>query len=321
MTKTCEAKRLLIKFSSRNNVKIFSDGDIDGVFGTGLLLLGLNINDIEIPLKNIRFPHPLSFRKLKINNSILIELPITKGLKYVGENILVDHHKDFSEVTLYKDYEKVVQVKMDLTPSICRTIFNIFKNEFKILPQSILNIIKSIDNIDQGILLNRLDKKVFYAFQLHVQRNIDRKIIVKWIVNYEWDKINNFIEGEREKYELIEKIVKDKINSSQKMFKDIVYFTYNPKKILERVAMREAMFRLEEKYKIVISIGLKNNMAFKASIGTRNPEIDLNKIYDDLRNIDGITAGGRRNIGGVQFNPIELREVLEIFRKIFKKIL
>ena len=85
--------------------------------------------------------------------------------------------------------------------------------------------------------------------------------------------------------------------------------------------MREAMFRLEEKYKIVISIGLKNNMAFKASIGTRDSEIDLNKIYDDLRNIDGITAGGRRNIGGVQFNSIRLREALEIFRKIFKKLL
>ncbi|HDJ89863.1 MAG TPA: hypothetical protein ENG40_04140, partial [Thermoprotei archaeon] len=108
-----EAKKLLINFSKQNNIRIFSDGDIDGVFGTGLLLLGLYRSNVEIPLRNIRFPHPLSFRKLKIYNSILIELPITKGLKYFGENVLIDHHKDFSEVTLYRDFEKVIQVKMD----------------------------------------------------------------------------------------------------------------------------------------------------------------------------------------------------------------
>jgi len=95
-----EIIHLLENFARKYGGTITSDSDLDGIFATGLLARYLRKIGIDV---KYYYPKPNELRGLIADGHILIELPLTKGLIYRGENILIDHHNGPTRIELFRD--------------------------------------------------------------------------------------------------------------------------------------------------------------------------------------------------------------------------
>jgi len=310
-----EGKKILFQFvEDHPEYIILSDPDLDGVFTAAILARVLNAE-----ISRIQYPKPSEISSLKVMKSILIELPITKGLTYVGRNVLIDHHESPPSIALYNGVTKINEVLFDSGfKSVSRLIYHVFEEDVKI-DENGLRLLDAIDQIDSGNIESEIADSLNKAFLLNSMKEKVREELTLTIYRMDWNSIFNWVNRELSKWSVVEDTI-EKMKESVKTIGDITYFTYDVTDQLESAARRILMLRLEENIGgIVLCIGLRRGKPVSATIATRS-NLNLNKVYENLRKNEGVRAGGRENVGGIQFKTeLTLEDALRLIQDAVEK--
>ncbi len=309
-----DSRDLILNFAKDHGVNIVSDGDLDGIFAAGLLLRGLNLCGVEAGLDSVSFPHPRNLIGMRVEGSFLIELPPSKGLEYSGWNLLVDHHGGVSGLLLYRDGKVENHLMMD-GASVAEIVVKALRLE---LSSEALLLVDAVGKIDQAIYDSKLIEDLHKAYRLEISNPDMRVRVAGWVYKGEWRRIIEWATETGGKWSLVEEREKHLYNNRVSLCSGIVYFTYDGYDPLDQAAMRGAMFKLEEEYKVVIAVRIEDGKPVSASIGTKQ-DIDLQPLFSKLAAC-GLSAGGRGNIGGVQVSGLSLGNFLELVRKALLEI-
>ncbi len=295
----------------RGPTKICSDGDMDAIFASAFLIKGL---DLVGDLRDIlRFPRPDRLSGYVVRDSFAVELPLSKGVVYRGQVVLIDHHPEPARVEVYENDCLVDRCVVDNVRSVASAVYIILRDSLD-LPQIALNILRSIDNIDNAVYETELDRWLHKAFFINKMNDEFRYLLVKYIINDEWCKIVEWARKQASIYDQeVPRTVEKLVGRVKELKLGVVYFTYNAEDKYESAALTPAMIKLEDRFNIVIAIGIRNNKAVSARIATKR-DIDLIPIFNRLRE-KGINAGGRKNVGGARFKGIPLDSAIEQLRK------
>jgi len=298
---------LLQTFVKGRAVKIVSDGDLDGIFATGFLIryfrnIGLEVEYI--------YPKPERINGMIVQDCILVELSLTRGIIYKGENLLFDHHNGPTRVELFKENKVVKSIVFPNCKSIAQLVHDVLRIKVN------KELLEAINDIDNGIYEKEVAEKLHRAYLLNISSVDMRKFLTESVANQKWKEILEWAEKESRKWRKhVEPKIRDMFERTYVIVPGVAVFTYFEQNDIEKAARTEAMLKLEDKYDIVVSIGLDDqNRAVSARIATRKP-IDLSTVYKQLRKL-GYTAGGRKNVGGVQFNYKNLKDILRELEKI-----
>ncbi|MGQ9479163.1 MAG: hypothetical protein ACUVQ0_03955 [Thermoproteota archaeon] len=310
-----EGRRLLFRFvEDHPEYLIMSDPDLDGVFAASLTAKAL-----ETDVSRINYPKPSEIDSLRVSKSILIELPLSKGLTYTGSNILMDHHGSNPFVALYNGLEETRKILFNSgLRSVSRLVAEIFGGMIE-LEENGFQILEAIDQIDSGEIESELADKMNKAFLLNSMKEGVRKELTIAIYEMDWGRVLNWAYKESSKWNRVEEKI-ETLSKTVSRFSGIAYFTYNVADQVEAAARRILMLRLGKEFNgIVLCVGLKKGRPVSATISSR--DLNLNRVYEELRNIGGVRAGGRRGIGGIQFKTeLTVEDVLKMVQSAAEKI-
>lgn len=304
-----EGRSILFRFIEDNpEYTILSDPDLDGIFAASIIARTLSAD-----VSRIQYPKPSEIGSLRASRSILLELPPSKGLTYIGSNVLIDHHGAAPFIALYNGSRKAREVFFNSgLRSVSKLVFEVLEGLI-VFDDKGIRILEAIDEIDSGEIESELADKMNKAFLLNSMREDLRKGLTYMFYRMEWDSILEWVEGEQGKWSLVEGRV-EKLRASVKKMGNITYFKYDVTDQLEAAARRILMFRLEESEPIVLCIGLIKGRPVSATIAARG--FDLSRVYVELRKNEGVKAGGRANIGGIQFKQdTTLEDALTLVKK------
>jgi len=304
-----EGKGILFRFVEDNpEYTILSDTDIDGIFAASMIARALDAD-----VSRISYPKPSEIDSIKASRSILIELPLSKGLTYIGNNVLIDHHGPAPLIALYSGPKKVREILFNSgLRSVSRLVFNVFSG-LLVLNDEGSRILEAVDEIDSGSIVSELAVKMNKAFLLNSMKEDARANLTRMIYGSEWDKILEWVESELNRWSLVENRI-EKLKGSVGKTGIVTYFTYDVTDQLEAAARRMLMLQLSKGENVVVCIGLKKGRPVSATIAARS--LDLNRVYAELLKNEGVKAGGRANIGGIQFKQeIGLEDALNLIRR------
>ncbi|MBO3753399.1 MAG: hypothetical protein FGF53_00735 [Candidatus Brockarchaeota archaeon] len=303
-----EGRRILFRFIEDNpEYIILSDPDLDGIFAASITAKALGGD-----FSRIHYPKPSEIDTVKACRSILIELPLSKGLTYVGSNVLLDHHGPAPLIALYNGSKKTEEILFNSgLRSVSRLIFEVFRDLLELNEEGI-RMLEAVDEIDSGNMVSELAVKMNKAFLLNSMREDVRSSLSRMVYESDWSSILQWVEGELSRWSLVENMI-EKLRGSLGRIGSITYFTYDVTDQLEAAARRMLMFELGGSEKVVVCVGLRKGKPVSATIAARG--LDLNKVYVELLKNNGVKAGGRSNIGGIQFKQeINLEDALNLIR-------
>lgn len=303
-----EGKQILFSFVEDNpEYTILSDPDLDGVFAASITAKALG-GDIS----RIHYPKPSEIDSVKASRSILIELPLSKGLTYIGSNVLIDHHGQAPLIALYNGSRKTREILFNSgIRSVSRLVFDVFKDLLE-LNEDGIRMLEAVDEIDSGNIVSELAVKMNKAFLLNSMREDVRSSLTRMVYESAWSSILSWVESELGRWSIVENKI-EKLRGSLGKIGNITYFTYDVTDQLEAAARRMLMFELEESEKVVVCVGLRKGKPVSATIAARG--LDLSRVYTELLKNNGVKAGGRANIGGIQFKQeIKLEDALNLIR-------
>jgi len=286
---------------------IISDGDLDGIFATGFLVHYLKKLGVDI---EYHYPSPSKLRGLVVSRNILIELPLTKGLVYRGDNILIDHHNGPARVELFNGDKPVKSFYFGEVSSVAELVSRALSIDVDI------ELLDAVNQIDSGRHETQLAEMLHKAYLLNISSSEMRGILTRLVIDEKWSEIKEWAKREYVRWsELVEPRIDELIRSAKTLIPGVVYFIYREESDIDKAARTFALMKLEDIYDIAISIGVdKDNNALKARIATKKP-IDLTTVFEQLRGM-GHNAGGRANVGGVQFNNRTLDEAITDLRGV-----
>ena len=274
------------RFIRMHGFNLVSDGDLDAVFATGLLINAmLKCGYNSILDGSVYFPRIREIKGKKVTGKILMELRMEKGLIYKGENLLIDHHPDPPRIVLYRDDKVLLVRKFGLNVSVAGLISYIFSDVLDVPPE----LIDAVDGADYKNYILEQSKKISRAFL--ISRNIPDKEIIdtllsrldmgeyagKPIVNYfleqaknsfvygfipmaiikeRWDVLEEWIALESSRYEeLIAPVVK-RLYDKCKRRGEIAYVIYDYGDLKERTAVDEILYTIQTENEIGVIIGV-----------------------------------------------------------------
>jgi len=302
-----DAIDLLHIFVKGRAIKIVSDGDLDGIFATGFLTSYFRNIGLEV---EYLYPKPEKIKGMIVQDCILIELPLTRGIIYREENLLFDHHNGPARVELFKENKVVKSIVFPNCKSIAQLVHYILGIKVN------KELLEAVNNIDNGVYETGITEKLHRAYLLNIS-NVDmRKFLTESVANQKWKEILEWTKKESRKWKKhVEPKIHDIFERIHVIVPGVAVFTYFEQNDVEKAARTEAMLKLEDRHDIVVSIGLDDqNRAVSARIATKKP-IDLSTVYKQFQKL-GYTAGGRKNVGGVQFNYKNLEDALKDLEKI-----
>ncbi|MHA2016544.1 MAG: hypothetical protein ACTSUH_12465 [Candidatus Thorarchaeota archaeon] len=254
---------------------------------------------------------PSEVRGLVVGGSIVIELPPSKGIVFEGENLLIDHHNNAPPLQYY------VGSRTRESQGVGIPIRAVVEIALKVtgldgtLPQEARNLVEAVCNIDQGVYKSSLENDLHHAYLLEIADPTMRIRVTEWVRRDAWDELHAWAERGRDSWIRVENRTDELVSSSKVIRPGVAYFSYSSDNI-DLAAMRNAMLRLEHDFPIVIAIQVNSDgLASRMSIGSKKDDIDLTPMLAALRQYPGVTAGGRRTIGGAQFpEGVSLDQVL-----------
>ncbi|MGQ4914794.1 MAG: hypothetical protein ACP6IU_08580 [Candidatus Asgardarchaeia archaeon] len=277
---------------------IVSDGDWDGVFGTGLLLQWAKSQNIHVA--NIVFPKP---RDLQVSHfSEIVSLEIVPTKCPIERSIIFDHHegphtdKYYGNIWIFGKFLSVAELVQRLLDVE--------------VPQKWID---AINEVDSTFPKSELGIFLFKAYQADVE-NFPRIELANKIAAQRYNELLDILKPLVDRYIEQEKIAEQLIESVEFLLPNVPYFIYSENQMGAR---RIAMFKLEEKYDIVIAIRMQENTIY-ASIATMKSNINLLPIFNELRNM-GFSAGGHENVGGITVYKISLNKFLDILKGLIKR--
>jgi hypothetical protein len=304
-----EGREILFRFVEDNpEYTILSDPDLDGIFAASMIARALDAD-----VSRISYPKPSEIDAVKASRSILIELPLSKGLTYIGSNVLIDHHGPAPLIALYSGPRKIREILFNGgLRSVSRLVFNVFSG-LLVLNDEGTKILEAVDEIDSGSIASELAVKINKAFLLNSMKEDVRANLTRMIYGLEWGKILKWVESELSGWSLVENRV-EKLKGTVGKTGVVAYFTYDVTDQLEAAARRMLMLELSGSENVVVCMGLKKGRPVSATIAARS--LDLSRVYAELLKNKGVKAGGRANIGGIQFKQeIKLEDALNLIRR------
>ncbi|MCX8184086.1 MAG: hypothetical protein N3F08_06690, partial [Crenarchaeota archaeon] len=227
-----------------------SDSDLDGIFAASITAKALGGD-----FSRIHYPKPSEIDSIKACRSILIELPLSKGLTYVGSNILLDHHGPAPLIALYNGPRKTREILFNSgLRSISRLVFEVFKDLLEFNEDGI-KILEAVDEIDSGNMVSELAVKMNKAFLLNSMREDVRNSLTRMVYESGWSIILKWVESELGRWSIVENKI-EKLRGSLGRVGSITYFTYDVTNQLEAAARRMLMFELGGSEEVVVCVGL-----------------------------------------------------------------
>jgi len=312
--------KYIVNWSLKRNVIILSDGDWDGIVGSALLYKELNKRKIKV--NQVDFPSPLIIHELNVSNSIIIELSPSRGYKVIGENLLIDHH-DFNGIKhIFPSDEKILFITDKSFSSVAELIVTILNLDIN---EKWYNILNAVNLIDQGGSRdNKFSWMLHSAYLYNIEDDNFRKKIFNLLTKDRLKDVINICRNESSNYMKAQGMIPKIISRTIKIKNNIAFTWYFNNIKNERIVFREAMFKLEEKYDLVIIASIKNNKIYRLHLGTNKDLIDSSLIAKKIakklleKNFK-VTAGGKKGAGGVQIidiNKPNIDEIIEIIKNI-----
>ncbi len=297
-------------------LRIVSDGDMDGIFATGLLLRYADA--VGVPA-TAEFPPPAKLDGLQVHDALVIELPTTKGVRYVGDVLLIDHHNNAPHVQWLRGRDCLMSVSFEGVRAASDIVVALKPD---VLPDTPLGraLLDAVADLDQGLHESQLAVDLHHAYALDIEDAEMRTRVAMWVREGAWEEVVGWVREARERWRHVEGAVGEMVASCQELLPGVVWFLYS-KVGDRRVAMRQAMLTLEETHPVVIALQQEEDgTVSKASFGTKRSDINLLPLFETLRDIDGVTSGGRERVGGAAFPPgLRAQDILEIVRAAIER--
>jgi len=320
----------LPEVSESKTVRIYADGDLDGMVATGLLWRSLEQLGLSL---DAYFPPPRNLQGLEVKDAISIELPLSKGVTFSGTVILLDHHgPDPQHIQVFKGNETIDAWMVSDRP--IRAVTDVVRHLCpEDLPPLAERLIEAVAQIDQGSPATPLAQGMHYAYRFQIADPEMRSMIPAWVRRGQWDEFHEWaMRGlklqsmVRERAELLVSSSRPLAESAGSPAHRVVWFVYDPQDTISAAAMRETMFRLEDEFPVVVALSKHTTddtsaplLIRGASVGTKNSTVDLQPVFAAAQEASVIaSAGGRRNVGGIQTaDPIPLTTMLEVLQQVF----
>ncbi|MCR8501683.1 MAG: hypothetical protein QXY55_05565 [Candidatus Korarchaeota archaeon] len=319
---------IILRFVKLNGVRILSDGDTDGVFATGFLLRALMLMNVEeVYSGNVEYPRAREMEKLTATGNILIELHTERGIKYSGQNLLIDHHPEPPRVVLYSDQTPILTRKYNISTSAAGLIHYIFEKSLD-APADLVELVDQVDyknyqvedthKLARAFIISRNipDEKlrdIFQFTQVQVKdaplfKNLERLILTSSPIYglltlalalgdydsiYEWI----FYESQRFENEIVPTV--KKLYSRATRIGNLSYVVYNYGDLKERTAADDVFYILQRESEIAAVIGVTTN-GFSVRMASLNPGSNLMKLFLNISD-KRIKGGGRENIINLYF--------------------
>ena len=273
---------------------IVSDGDWDGVVGTGLLLR--YSREHRVSPSSVLFPNPKTFANLHIDRKVCIEIIPTKC--YIEHSLIFDHH----EGPQTDKYQGNIWI-FGKSESVAELISKVLEVS---IPEQWMT---AVNEVDTARINSKLGELLFKAYHADVA-NFPREHIAKLIADENYSEIMFILKQKAREFKKQEERAKLLMEDATELVEGVISFEYFPG---DEGAKRIALIALEEKYPVVLAYSVTPN-GFVSSIATRSKQINLIPLFDLLRK-NGFSAGGHENVGGIQGNS--LRKFLNLLKDYF----
>jgi len=340
---------IILRFVRTHGVNIISDGDLDGVFATGFILRALIRLDIDVVYDGkVYYPRARELEKMEARGNILIELRSDRGIKYRGQNLLIDHHPEPPRIVLYSEESPILIRKYSVSTSVAGLIHYVFRDNLDV-PEELVDVVDQVDyknyeiedarRLARAFILSRnmpndslrdifdttlaqlKDKPLFRNLEQLASKSPIYGFLTLAIAMGDWNSIYDWIDREAERYE------RQIISTAKKLYnratrsKNLSYIIYNYGNIKERTAVDDVFYALQRESRIAMMIGVTTN-GFLIRIASFDPNLNLAKICADLSD-RRVKCGGRENVVGLYFPNtfFTLTDVLKITRQLIDRIL
>lgn len=339
---------IILRFVKLHGVRILSDGDVDGVFATGFLLRALMLMDVrETYNGNVEYPRARDMEKLTATGNILIELHSERGMKYSGQNLLIDHHPEPPKIVLYNDETPVLTRKYNISTSVAGLVHFIFENKLDV-PRNLVELVDQVDyknfqledahklarafilsrNIPNEGLKETFSSTLARLGDAPLFKNLEQLIsksspiyglLTAALALGDYDPIYEWIECESQRYEKEIMPTVKKLYSRATRVGDLSYAIYDYGDLKERTASDDVFYILQRESEMAAIIGVTNN-GFIARVASLSHGIDLMKAFSTLRD-KRIKFGGRENIVNLYFPNtfFTLTDVINTLCKILQQ--
>ncbi len=341
---------IILRFIKTNQFQVVSDGDLDAVFATGLLIRALlALGRSDILNGSLYFPRAREIRGQTISNKILIELGPNRGVILRGNNLLIDHHPDDPRLVLYNDDRVVLTRKYQINVSVAGLINYIFGEKLA-APSDLIRAVDEADfknyiidqakNITRAFLISRNmpDEAIKNQLleKLHVdnmpagniidflteqlQSNFIYGFLPLAIILDNWDAIYNWIELEVQRYEKEVSPVVRKLYNRSKIRNKIAYIIYDYGNLKKRTGIEEAIYALETENTVAFSVGITTR-GFLVRVTTLDPSLNLNKLCRFFKRF-GIDCSGSEKYVFLYFphKKFDLKSILGLLLNILDRI-
>ena len=294
--------------------RIVSDGDLDGVFATALLVRLLRRWGYA---PSYSFPDLHRIAGTVLENVIVVEIPSTRGVSYRGTVLLIDHHLGPPRYVLLRNGAEVERVEFHREWSVAGLVYRSLYRELG-SPAELEPFVDAVDAIDEGRHPTVLAERLHCAFAARIDDPSARANLVEIVANLWLDRLWRWIANGYRRWLHVAELVDQLVSRTLPLpsYPSAGYFVYTPQ---ERPAATAALLRVEDLYTIGIAILVGDNRVSAARLATKQ-NIDLTPVFQRLHKPPLRTAGGRANVGGVQFlTPLPLEEALRVLSEAFSQ--
>jgi len=301
----------------REPIDVVSDGDWDGILATAIFVKQLKVKGIGV--RRVSFPSPREISRLGFVDTVLIELPPSRGYRVLGENILIDHHGFTGIKVIMPDREEVLLSVSREVASVADLVVEVVG----LKPEGVLaDILRAVALIDQG-----RSKEDSLAWTLHrsylynVESQEFRQRVLALLIEEKFSELLKLAREEAANYDKAVSLVPEIMKRAIDVGQYLVSWYYRDKE--ERVVFREAMLNLEKRGKPVIMIALVKEHVCLIHIGSLVPQVDASKIALTLaekmrQHGYEVSAGGKRIAAGIQVlssNKPTLKKMIDIIKQ------
>jgi len=285
--------------------RVVSDGDLDAILASAYLVMAGAVKP-----EDVEFPPPSRLRGMEIRDAIVVELPPSKGVE-LRNCVLLDHHfPDGAGRVVYYDAEGRHHVLEEMR---VRSVAELVRWWLALAVDiDVLEFEGIVSDIDNGLYPTERHRKLHAAYRFNITSPEMRRFLLEALAAGNVRAVWAWAEEEAAKAAEAGKVAKE-LAARAEVRGPVAVIYVDAEDRIQMAAMREAMFKLEEKWPVVVAVVRECGKPARLSLATKTPGVDLTGLFERVRGVAGVAgAGGRPNVGGVQLeSPDALDAVLD----------
>ena len=304
----------VLSWAVERRARIVSDGDWDGIVASALLVRELRGRGYE---PEVEFPPPRRLAGMEVGRAVLVELAPTRGYRVVDDSLLIDHHGFVGVKLLRPGGVEEVWGVLGGVESVAELVARLLG--FRPVGEW-ARLLEAVNLIDVGRSGDdELALALHRAYLYHVSEGEMRRMLLGLLVEGRVGEVFEWARREAERYVEALGRVEDIVSRVVEVGGCAVsWYVLGGD---EEKVFREAMFRLEEKYRCCVMLGVRDGLVERMHVGTYRGDVDAARVAEaivgELRRV-GVeaTGGGRRGAAGVQvLGRVSLGVALDAVRR------